>query len=115
MFKLVKIKVGSSKNKAESKNTAKHYALSYLFELNALGEQLPKNDGGLAQSKLIEIGNDRIGKNGSGFVKAIRELLKYDINSDKQLMNISQNWREKVLALSTHKDEIEKYLKSKNL
>lgn len=97
------------------KITAKHHALTYLLELNALGKQVPLSDGGLAQNKIVGIGVKRIGKNGSGFVKAVRELLQNDLNSISYLKNVSNNWREIVLELSEKPNELEEYLKSKNM
>lgn len=87
------------------KYTAKHYALTYYFELFALGKNLPLSDGGLNKKEIERIGNERIGNNGNGFYKAIYELRKTDFNSLRELKLISNNWRETVLTLSNNREE----------
>lgn len=100
-------------NKREKSYTAKHYALYYLFELDMTGRQLPLSDGGYAQSEIDEYGLSCFNK--KSFTKTIREVLKYDRNSLKDLKGISQNWREIVLELSQDPLRMENYLKTKNL
>ena len=101
----------------DSKITNKHHALTYLFDLMVSGNQLPENDGGLAQSIIKDIGVKRTKnpKAGSGFVKAVREIKKIDLNSKKELLNVSRNWREIVLKLSENPKHLENYLNQKGL
>lgn len=93
--------------------TAKHYALSYLFELDLLGRPVPTSDGGLAQSEIDSYGIINYKK--TSFTKAVRDVLCCDRNNEKQLRNISQNWRKIVLELSPIPAKLEAYLKSKGL
>lgn len=98
------------------KFTARHYALTYLFELAAEGGRVPTSDGGLNQKMIVAIGNERMGKNGSGFVKEVRRIQRdFDLNNERDLNNISQNWKAIVLFLSNYNEKIINYLKIKEL
>lgn len=104
-------------NKKKITNT--DHALTYVIEMYATGKVIPRNKEGLNQKQLIKIGIDRIGKKtaGSGFVKELRRILKhYDINKEKDLKNLSPNWRENVLHLTKiEKGIVSKYLENKGL
>lgn len=95
------------------KYTAKHYALSYLFELDLQGKQPPKSDGGFAQSEIDKQGLERYGK--TSFTKTIRSIIDFDRNTTKDLEQISKNWREIVLELSPNSEQLDAYLKKKGL
>jgi|GEM_PF-2166573 len=105
---------GKSNQANKKRNyTAKHCALSYLFELDLEGKQLPTSDGGLAQTEIDKLGISIYGK--TSFTKVVREIAKCDRNNTRELKHISQNWREIVLELSPDSQKLEAYLKQKNI
>lgn len=99
--------------------TAKHYALSYLFELDLKGKHLPTNDGGFDQDKINKQGSELMGKEqkgNSGFMKAVREISNnYDRNKTDDLKQLSKNWRTKVMELSPNPGKLNQYLQDKGL
>ena len=114
--KIETLQVEKQKKISNVKLTAKHHALAYLFEIYAYGKNLPISDGGLAKSELEEIGNKRMKKNGNGFYKEVSKITKdYDINSNKDLEQISKKWKEITLLILNNDEKVIKYIESKGL
>lgn len=105
--------------KKSIKYGANEYALTYILDLYALGKQIPTNriDGSL-DAKAIK--NDvckfpDYDKAPDTFYRAVRNVLRYDINNPRDLQNISKDWLNAVRNLSTNWATTEQYLKDKNL
>lgn len=93
--------------------TAKHYVLAYLIECNAKGESFP-----IGQKKELEkIGNERMGAGkGNRFYKVFNEVINKDLNVEKNLIEIGDEyWRKAVIELSNAPELVENYLQSKQL
>jgi hypothetical protein len=95
------------------KYTAKHYLLAYLFECNAKGESFPIGN----KKELERIGNERMGAGkGNRFYKLFNEVINKDLNVEKNLIEIGDEyWRKAVIELSKAPELVEKYLQSKQL
>lgn len=111
-----KNKLGSEKhgiNSKRSKHPAKHYALAFILECHALGRIPPSGK----KAELEQIGYERIGPGkGNRFYKAFNEIFALDLNVSDNLTNIGgENWKEVILFLSNHPNELEEYLKNKKL
>ena len=105
---------------ADRKFIAKEYALAYVFGLYSKGEHIPcnrTNDAGLDSKYLISIGAERTENKykGDTFYRAVKEVIKYDLNNIKDLNNISTDWLNAVLTISKNDPEIIQYLSSKEL
>jgi len=100
-------------NVTEIRYTAKHYLLAYLFECNARGESFPMGN----KKELERIGNERMGAGkGNRFYKVFNEIIKKDLNAQKNLFEIGgEYWRKAVIELSKAPELVEKYLQSKQL
>jgi hypothetical protein len=97
----------------KGKYFAKHYALAYFFEINALGETVPSG-----KKKVLEgIGQKRMGNGrGNTFYKAFNTITQKDLNAEAELLKIGgQNWRKVVIELSCNPEVVDKYLKNKQL
>ena len=101
----------------EKKYTGKDYALSYIFDLYVDGKQLPINikEGGFQKSEIMKIGEDKYSLNGDTFYRAILEVNKYNLNSARDLKQISTEWENVLCNLSTDWAKTKKYLKEKKL
>lgn len=95
------------------KYTTKHYLLAYLFECNAKGESFPIGN----KKELERIGNERMGAGkGNRFYKLFNEVINKDLNVEKNLFEIGDEyWRKAVIELSKAPELVEKYLQSKQL
>jgi hypothetical protein len=96
------------------KVTAKHYALAFILDCLATSKKLPTGKKAIEQMA-IEI---KFPKDPNTFYKNFNPLNtgKVDFNSELDLIDIGgENWREIVLSLSKFPDELEKYLKTKQL
>jgi hypothetical protein len=111
------VKKNKKPNQETEKIRDKHYALTYILDLYARGEQVPTNDGGFAATTLRKLGKEIIKKNsGEGFYRQVKEIIEnYDLNSKADLNNISKNWQEVLFELSSNKTLLIKYLKNKGL
>ena len=111
------IKLCTEKNiQSTKKYTAKEVALSYILETYSKGERLPINrvDGGFDQKKIYKIGEAK-GWKGNTFMKAIRDVIKFDINKESELQKISKDWYDAVIELSENPELIKTYLQQKGL
>jgi len=98
---------------SQKKYTAKQHLLAYLIELSANGESYP-----VGQKRILErIGSERIGVGkGNTFYKAFNEVVRFDLNSEINLIEIGgENWRSIVIELSKTPKIVDKYLKDKQL
>ncbi|CAA7195871.1 hypothetical protein [Chryseobacterium potabilaquae] len=102
---------------SEIKYTAKEYALAYIFDLWAKGEQIPLNrvEGGLNKKELHEIGENIPTIKKDTFYRAVKLLTSYDLNKQKQLQSISKDWQNAVQKLSNNWAETKEYLVTKEL
>ncbi len=102
----------------KGKYTAKYYVLTYILDTIVAGRQPPHAN---EKTKIEGIGtkyfNDRdINLSGNTFRKKFNEIINQDLNSERALLDIAgEEWREKVLSLSQSPDELDKYLKNKQL
>lgn len=102
------------------KFTAKEYALTYILDLYSKGNLVPTNrtnDAGLNKKLIESIGEQKTNGNfkGNTFYKAVKEVLKYDLNTRKDLQQISTDWRRAVLTICNNPEDISKYLTNKGL
>lgn len=103
----------SEKIVPSKKYKAIHYVLTYILEANAMGTSLPIG----RKKELEKIGNERIG-NGSGntFYKKFNEIINKELFLEKNLIEIGgEKWREIVLSLSTQPEQVDGFLKEKQL
>lgn len=111
------IKFCTEKNiQSTKKYTAKEVALSYILETYSKGERLPINrvDGGYDQQRIYKIGEAK-GWKGNTFMKAVRDVVKFDINKESELQKISKDWYDAVIELSENPELIKTYLQQKGL
>ncbi len=104
---------GNIADKFQPKIFAHHYVLSFIFDCHVTRKSLPLGE----KTELERIGSERIG-NGKGnrFYKVFNEITKEDLNKESTLIALGGiNWREIVLSLSNHPEEVEKFLQSKGL
>ncbi len=96
-----------------AKYTAKHYALAYLLECNAKCEIFPRGN----KKELERIGNERMGEGkGNRFYKVFNEIIKKDLNVEKNLLEIGGDyWKKAVVELSEAPELVQKYLQNKEL
>lgn len=101
---------------SDAKYTAKETALAYILDTYSKGQQLPINriDGGFDQKQIYLIGESK-GWKGNTFMKAIREVKKYDLNKVSDLQRISKDWYNAVLELSENKEELKAFLQRRGL
>jgi hypothetical protein len=108
---------GIIKKETPEKFTAGEYALAYIFDLYANGQQIPQNrvEGSLDKKGLMEAGN-AFGLVGDTFYRAVMKITKsYDLNKLQHLEAISQRWVGVLKALSKDWDAVSKYLSEKQL
>lgn len=110
----------NNKSETETKITynANEYALSYIFDTYANGDQIPvkRTEGGLDKKKIENIGTERgWTKKPDTFYRGVMKVLEYDLNDAKQLQNISNDWQNVISKLSINKEKTTEYLKDKNL
>lgn len=111
-------KVDAKENRIPTqKYTDKHYALTYIFDMYAKGEQIPKSDGGFAAKTLRKKGQEITNKrSGDGFYRAVKYIAEsIDLNNRMALSSISQNWRDIILELSSNSTNLNNYLTTKGL
>ena len=111
------IKFCTEKNiQSTKKYTAKEVALSYILETYSKSERLPINrvDGGYDQKRIYKIGEAK-GLKGNTFMKAVRDVVKYDINKESELQKISKDWYDAAIELSENPELIKTYLQQKGL
>lgn len=103
-------------NENKQKFIAKEYALTYIFDLYANGKILPINriDGGYNQKEIEDVGIAK-GLKGNTFMKAVREVKKFDIHKETDLQKISKDWINAVRILSENWETTQTYLISKKL
>lgn len=99
--------------------TANEYALAYIFDLYANGEQVPINraEGTYNAKKIKEdstLFNSYL-KSPDGFYRAVKKVLTFDVNKSADLQNISKDWQNSVKALSNNWTITQQYLKNKKL
>lgn len=106
------------RKKNEVKFIAKEYALAYIFDLYANGQQVPTNrvEGGLNAKELNRIGKEEKGFNKPDtFYRAVKDVLKLDLNKKAELQGISKDWIDAVKNLSTNWGKTKEYLKLQGL
>ncbi|MGI6290975.1 MAG: hypothetical protein ACOXZH_00885 [Bacteroidales bacterium] len=98
---------------------AKEYALTYIFDLYAIGQQVPINriEGSFDAKKIKQDASKfpMYDKAPDTFYRAVKSVLEYDLNKPIDLQNISKDWLNAVRNLSTNWVITEQYLKDKNL
>lgn len=98
---------------------ANEYALTYIFDLYAIGEHVPINRiEGCFDAKKIKDDASKFpmyDKAPDTFYRAVKSILEYDLNKPTDLQNISKDWLNAVRNLSTNWVITEQYLKDKNL
>jgi hypothetical protein len=98
---------------------ANEYALTYIFDLYAIGQQVPINRiEGSSDAKKIKQDASKFpmyDKAPDTFYRAVKNVLQYDLNNPTDLQNISKDWLNAVRNLSTNWVITEQYLKDKNL
>ena len=98
---------------------ANEYALTYIFDLYAIGQQVPINriEGSFDAKKIKQDASKfpMYDKAPDTFYRAVKSVLKYDLNKPTDLQNISKDWLNAVRNLSTNWVITEQYLKDKNL
>lgn len=105
--------------KTQKKFIANEYALAYIFDLYAIGQQIPANrtEGGYNKIKIIEDGFDlyKLDKKKDTFYRAVKHVIKSDLNKQQELIYISRSWFEAVKALSKNWHKTEMYLREKRI
>jgi hypothetical protein len=94
------------------------YALTYLFELDVSGQQVPINptEGTIYKKELMKIGVNRYKLKGDTFYRKVKDIKeKFDINKPQHLEQISKDWLFAVQNICTDWDGLSKYLKNKKL
>lgn len=114
-----------AKKEKTIKYNAKECALSYVLDLYSIGNQIPTNrvEGSLDAKLLNKIGAEKIKllenklsfKSADSFYRAVKEIIKQDMNKQDTLTAISIDWLGAVKSLSSNWEETEMYLKSKGL
>lgn len=98
---------------------ANEYALTYIFDLYAMGQQVPINriEGSFDAKKIKQDASKfpMYDKAPDTFYRAVKSVLEYDLNKPTDLQNISKDWLNAVRNLSTNWVITEQYLKNKNL
>ena len=98
---------------------AKEYALTYIFDLYAIGQQVPINriEGSFDAKKIKQDASKfpMYDKAPDTFYRAVKSVLEYDLSKPTDLQNISKDWLNAVRNLSTNWVITEQYLKDKNL
>lgn len=98
---------------------ANEYALTYIFDLYAIGQQVPINriEGSFDAKKIKQDASKfpMYDKAPDTFYRAVKSVLEYDLNKPIDLQNISKDWLNAVRNLSTNWVITEQYLKDKNL
>ena len=101
------------------KYVANEYALTYIFDLYAIGQRVPINriEGCFDAKKIKDDASKypKYDKAPDTFYRAVKSVLKYDLNKPTDLQNISKDWLNAVRNLSTNWVITEQYLKDKNL
>lgn len=101
------------------KYVANEYALTYIFDLYAIGQQVPINriEGSFDAKKIKQDASKfpMYDKAPDTFYRAVKSVLEYDLNKPIDLQNISKDWLNAVRNLSTNWVITEQYLKDKNL
>jgi hypothetical protein len=101
------------------KYIANEYALTYIFDLYAIGQQVPINriEGSFDAKKIKQDASKFLtyDKAPDTFYRAVKSVLEYDLNKPTDLQNISKDWLNAVRNLSTNWAKTEQYLKDKNL
>lgn len=107
-------KTSHTEQKNVIKFTAKEYALTYIFDLWAIGKQIPINrvEGGYRKKELYLIGETIPGIKPNTFYNAVKEVAKNNLNSRVLLQNISKDWYNAVRTLSKHWEVTEEYLRT---
>lgn len=99
--------------KKEPKKLAeKWFALLYWIELNANGEQPPKNsEGAFIKSEIEAIRNKTTGKSGQSFYRA---FIGIDLNNEKSIKtSFGKEWKKQIVELSENNPKIINYIQSK--
>lgn len=99
------------------KFTANEYALAYIFDLWASGEQIPTNriEGGLNKIEIMKIGENMNNITADSFYRAVLKLSKLDLNKQIELKGISNDWHNAVQVLSKNWEITKQYLLKKEL
>ncbi|AMQ57093.1 hypothetical protein [Algoriphagus sanaruensis] len=92
--------------------STKHHVLSYIFDCLATDESFPSSN---ERTRLEYIGNARLGdRKGNRFYKVFGEILIDSLNSKTYLNMIGGDyWKDIVIELSHHQEEVKKYLEIK--
>lgn len=98
---------------------ANEYALTYIFDLCAIGQRVPTNriEGSFDAKKIKKDASKfpTYDKAPDTFYRAVKYVLQYDLNKPTDLQNISKDWLNAVRNLSTNWVTTEQYLKDKKL
>ncbi|MDW7691475.1 hypothetical protein R9C00_17990 [Flammeovirgaceae bacterium SG7u.111] len=107
----------NSSKKTSKKFIANEHALAYIFDLYAEGKQVPINrtEGGLNAKEIKRIGIEKGFDKPDTFYRAVKNVLKFDLNKTKDLNNISKDWFNGVKTLSNNWVKTSEYLKEKGL
>lgn len=104
----------SENRKSEIKYRAKHYVLTYILDTYAMGNNCPVGN----KRELEKIGNEIMGHgSGNTFYKNFNSIINTkDLYNEKNLIEIGgEKWREIVLSLSTQPEQVDRFLKEKQL
>jgi hypothetical protein len=97
------------------KYTIEQYCLAYIFDCNSIGESIPYG----SKTELEKIGKNRnIGSYAPNtFYKRVSNILKNrEMNSEKTLVEIAgEDWKEILFELTKYPEELQKYLRIKQL
>lgn len=98
--------------KEPKKPAEKWYALLYWIELNANGEQPPKNsEGAFIKSEIEAIRKKVTGKSGQSFYRA---FIGIDLNNEKSIkLSFGKEWKKQIIELSKNNSKIIDYIQSK--
>lgn len=101
------------------KYTANEYALAYIFDLFAKGQQVPTNrvEGSLNAKEIKEDSSifSNYDKAPDTFYRAVKYVLNFDLNKPTDLQNISKDWLNAVSNLSNNWERTKQYLQNKKL
>jgi hypothetical protein len=95
------------------------YALTYILDLYANGNQIPTNsiEGGNNKKEIIKNGFElyQLDKDKDTFYRSVLKIVKFDLNNKQDLGNISLRWLDAVKTLSKDWSKTHQYLIDKKL
>ncbi|OAZ03643.1 hypothetical protein [Flavobacterium succinicans] len=100
-------------NEAKQKKISeKWYALLYWIELNANGEQPPKNiEGAFIRNEIEKIGSNKTNTTGQSFY---RHFIDIDLNNEKSInVSFGKDWKDKIKELSNYNQAVVSFIEKK--